>query len=109
MDDIPIIARRLREARLRAGLSQMGLGVAAGIDEFSASPRVNQYERGKHVPDLATAERLATVLGIPAAYLYAREDDLAEAILLFGQIPPHKKQQALDQLATIKGNPDTTS
>lgn len=109
MAEIPIIAHRLKQARLRAGLSQMGLGVAAGIDELSASPRVNQYERGKHVPDLATAERLAAALDIPAAYLYARDDDLAEAILLFGQLPPRKKQQALGQLANISGSSDSDS
>jgi transcriptional regulator with XRE-family HTH domain len=40
-----------KEARLRAGISQEKLGVLAGIDEASASARMNQYERGKHTPD----------------------------------------------------------
>ena len=57
-----VIARRLREAQTRAGLSQKQLGIKAGIDEFSASPRINQYERGKHTPDYSTVERLAKVL-----------------------------------------------
>ena len=47
--ELNIIALRLKEARLRLGLSQEKLGVLAGIDEFSASARINQYERGKHV------------------------------------------------------------
>lgn len=78
-----IFAYRLKEARKRAGLSQERLGVLAGIDEFSSSARINQYEKGKHVPDLETAERLAAVLNVPMPYLYSKDDDLAEWILSF--------------------------
>ena len=48
----------------RAGLSQKQLGIKAGIDELSASPRIKQYERGKHTPDYSTVERLAKVLKV---------------------------------------------
>ncbi|WP_331864623.1 helix-turn-helix transcriptional regulator, partial [Thiomicrospira sp.] len=78
------IGKRLREARLRLNISQKELGVRAGIDEFSASARVNQYERGKHVPDYLTARRLSEALEIPVTYLYADENDLAEMILAYG-------------------------
>lgn len=78
-----IFAYRLKEARKRAGLSQEKLGVLAGIDEFSASARINQYEKGKHVPDLETAERLATVLNVPMPYFYSKDDNLADWILSF--------------------------
>ncbi len=80
-----------------AGLSQKQLGVTAGIDKFSASPRINQYERGKHTPDLLTAERLANVLGVPTPFLYAREDDLAEMIKLFGKLSVVGKRKLLAQ------------
>ena len=36
-----IFSRRLKEARLAAGFSQKNLGIAAGIDEFVASTRIN--------------------------------------------------------------------
>ncbi len=78
-----VIGMRLREARLRAGLSQKKLGILAGIDEFSASPRINQYERDKHTPEFRTVERLAKVLGVPTPYLYCRDNELAEWILAF--------------------------
>lgn len=78
-----IIGQRLREARLRAGLSQKALGIQAGIDEFTASPRVNQYERGRHTPEFQTVERFAEVLGVPAAYFYCREDALADWVLSY--------------------------
>lgn len=35
-----IFCKRLKEARLAAGLSQKKLGIAAGIDEFVASTRI---------------------------------------------------------------------
>ena len=102
MSDISVISKRLREARLAAGMSQKKLGIAAGIDEFSASPRINQYERGKHVPDFLIAERLATVLNIPTPYLFTRDDELAQLILLYGQLDEVKKTQLLEATTSIK-------
>lgn len=82
MNNSPL-PKRLKEARLAANLSQKELGIAAGIDQFSASPRINQYETGKHSPDFLTLKNLASVLSVPTAFFYAEEDDLAEMIKLF--------------------------
>ncbi|MFJ1268203.1 helix-turn-helix domain-containing protein [Legionella lytica] len=82
MTDSPL-PKRLKEARIATGISQKQLGIAAGIDEFSASPRINQYETGKHSPDFSTLKRIATVLSIPTAYFYAEEDELAKEIKSF--------------------------
>lgn len=76
-----LFADRLKAARKQAGLSQKQLGVLAGMDEFSASARMNQYERGKHLPDLDTSKRLADVLNVPMAYLYCPEPEIAELLL----------------------------
>lgn len=76
-----MLPQRLKAARLKAGLSQERLGILAGIDEATASARMNQYERGIHTPDFELACRLASVLQVPACYFYAVEDDLAEMIL----------------------------
>jgi transcriptional regulator with XRE-family HTH domain len=92
MSGISVLAKRLKDARLRAGLSQKELGILAGMDQFSASSRVNQYERGKHIPDLLTAERLANILGIPTPFLYARDDLLANWILAFSIVSPALRQ-----------------
>ncbi|HAU5566374.1 TPA: XRE family transcriptional regulator [Serratia fonticola] len=75
--------KRLKYVRLAKQLSQKGLGIAAGIDEFSASARINRYEVGKHQPDLLTLQLLAKALEIPAAYFLAEDDQLAEMILHF--------------------------
>ncbi len=75
-----MLPHRLKAARLKAGLSQQKLGILAGIDEATASARMNQYEKRIHTPDFALACKLADVLNIPACYFYTVEDDLAEYI-----------------------------
>lgn len=75
------IPKRLKAARLAAELTQEKLGILAGIDEFSASARMNQYETGKHVPDWFTMQKIAKVLNIPTSFFYTEEDDIAEQML----------------------------
>ena len=81
-DDSPF-PKRLKEARKAKGLSQKKLGILAGMDEFAASARMNQYEKGVHAPDFKTVKALAHILEVPTAFLYCIEDKLAEKILYF--------------------------
>ena len=81
-----LFAARMKMARERLGISQMELGVRAGIDEFSASARINQYERSKHTPNFSTTCNLAQVLGIPAAYFYTEDENLADLIIIFSKM-----------------------
>jgi transcriptional regulator with XRE-family HTH domain len=76
-----VFATRLKEARKRAGLSQEKLGVLAGIDEMSASARMNQYERGKHEPHSSFIERLSNILSVPASFFYEKDDDVARLLV----------------------------
>lgn len=99
----PVFAQRLAEARERAGLSQTQLGVLAGLDPAVASPRINQYERGKHEPQLKTAKRLAEVLGIPPAFLYTEDDLLAELLLQWNDLTLRQKKDLLKQIEATKG------
>lgn len=92
------VGRRLREARMRKGISQKQLGILAGIDQFSSSARINQYERDKHVPDFSTSKRLADKLGISVTYLYAEDDQLAEIIRLFHELSNRGKKHLLRQM-----------
>jgi transcriptional regulator with XRE-family HTH domain len=98
MAGISIVAKQLKEARLRAGLSQKQLGIKAGIDEFSASARINQYERGKHMPDLQTLTRLAAVMHVPAPYFYCEDEELAGFILKFAALGKAQKRRLLGSL-----------
>lgn len=74
-------SKRLKDARLAAGLSQRELGRRIGLPEEVVSSRVTRYERGTSEPDFATAEKLAKELGVPLAYLVADNEVLAEIIL----------------------------
>lgn len=101
MEEKSVFARRLRAAREARGVSQKQLGILAGIDQFVASARINQYERGKHVPDLQTAQRLAAELNVPVSYLYEPDDDLAELIRLLGACSRDRLHQLITQLQTL--------
>lgn len=90
-----VVAARLREARLVAGLSQRELGVQAGMDPSVASPRVNQYERGKHTPDTGTLLRIGLVLDVPVAYFFADDDDLAKLVVAFHRMSAAARQRVL--------------
>lgn len=76
-----VFGARLRAAREAAGLPQDKLGVAIGLDESCSSARISRYETGAHQPPFETAELLAKVLRIPAAYLYCRSEMLGHLLL----------------------------
>lgn len=98
-----IFTKRLKEARLAAGLSQERLGLEADIDAASASARMNRYELGKREPDLALVERLATVLHVPMAYFYAEEDELAELLLKVWKLSKADRARVLKAIDEIAG------
>jgi len=88
--------QRLKEARTRMGVSQKKLGILAGIDEFSSSARVNQYEKGKHSPDFTMAKRMADILNVPTSYLYEADDDIAGMLMLFYQLGTDAREKVLE-------------
>lgn len=92
-------ARRLKEARIAAGLSQKQLGIEAGLDPSVASTRINRYELGVHKADLVIVQKLAKVLGVPVAYLYADDDGLARLIREYGQMSERRRAQILGMLS----------
>ncbi len=93
------VPKRLKEVRLAFKISQKQLGIAVGIDEFSASARMNQYETGKHMPDFLTLKRIGAFLGCPVAYFYSDDDGLAKVILEYFRMSK-AKQRRLIQLIT---------
>ena len=101
--NLNVFALRLRIARKAKNLSQERLGVLAGIDESSASARMNQYERGKHVPDFLMASKIAEILDLPTGYFYIEDDLLAEIIQVSHTL---NNEQKLEVLRFIKGLQD---
>ncbi|MDP3562222.1 MAG: helix-turn-helix transcriptional regulator [Legionellaceae bacterium] len=103
MTDSPF-CKRLKEARISANISQKKLGIEAGMDQFSASARMNHYEMGRHTPDYSTLKRIATVLNLPVAYFYAESDELAELIRIFNQFKKTKQITLLNELISSDNN-----
>jgi transcriptional regulator with XRE-family HTH domain len=95
MGRVSIVAERLKEARLHAGLSRKRLGIKAGIDPSSASARINQYERGKHMPDLQTLAHLGAVLQVPVPFFYCQDAELAAVIVKFSALAKAQKKRWL--------------
>ena len=89
------IPRRLKEARLIAGISQKKLGIAVDTKKFSASARINQYEQGKYIPNFLTLKRIAKVLSVPVAQFYAEDNMLAEFLYLYEKSNKKSKKQIL--------------
>lgn len=77
----------------------------AGIDEFSASPRINQYEKGRHTPDYLTVERLAAVLDVPVPFFYARDDRLARLIQVWGRLAEAEIERLLAHYDIVGSSP----
>lgn len=103
MDDLPIVAKRLRKAREKAGISQKQLGILAGIDEFSSSARVNQYERGKHAPDYLTLEHFARVLKVDVTFFYARDENTARFLEIWGGLSPEARASLTEEATAMLG------
>src|SRR5262249_10626735 len=89
------IAQRLKASRLDFGVSQKRLGILAGIDEFCASARMNQYEKGRHNLSLPMLQRISKVLGYPTAFFTSEDDLLAEIIYLIGKLSEADKCKIL--------------
>ncbi|TBR13141.1 MAG: XRE family transcriptional regulator [Lysobacter sp.] len=88
-------AHRLRWARERAGLTQLELGVRAGLEPKVAAPRINQYENGVHEPRVETAQALADALGIPPAFLYTTDEELAGLLLVWADLESDERRKLL--------------
>jgi transcriptional regulator with XRE-family HTH domain len=95
-------ARRLKEAREAKGLSQKQLGIEAGLDPSVASTRINRYEKGVHRADYPITQKVARVLDIPVAYLYADYDALADIILIFSRANEEQKIYLLELAIKLK-------
>ncbi|RPF11051.1 helix-turn-helix protein [Vibrio crassostreae] len=96
------IPERLKDARKKAKLSQKALGVRIGMDESSASPRMNQYEKGKHTPDISTLKSIADELGVPLSYFFCEDEISAELTIVIGSLSGEQRKILLESLLNTK-------
>ena len=78
----------MRSRREELGWSQEKVGVLIGIDESSARARISRYELGTHEPPVKTAQQIADALGVPLAYLYCEDDELACVLMALSALKP---------------------
>lgn len=96
-----VFAKRLKEARKAFGLSQEALGREAGIDENTASARMNQYERGVHVPDVLIVAKIAEALHKPTSYFYEQDDEIAEMLSQFYGLSKKDRKAVMSIIADL--------
>lgn len=96
-----VFGLRLKAARLEARLSQEQLGLLAGLEVESASARMNRYERGTRVPTVELVERIGSVVNLPVAYFYAKEDAEALLITAFYRMSRKEKEFLLTTALTL--------
>jgi transcriptional regulator with XRE-family HTH domain len=104
LEDVMIqstLSIRLKQARLRAKLSQEELGIRIGLEPASARTRMNRYEVGRRVPAFELIERVASELGLPATFFYAAKDDEAELLVQYHQLDQTDKERVLTFIKTI--------
>ncbi|EKO3544474.1 helix-turn-helix domain-containing protein [Vibrio fluvialis] len=92
------IPERLKAARKKAKITQKDLGVKIGMEESSASGRMNHYEKGRHVPDIGTLSRMAEELGVPLNYFFCEDDVTAELACLINKLSDEEKENLLSML-----------
>ncbi|MFM2584354.1 helix-turn-helix domain-containing protein [Vibrio campbellii] len=96
------ITERLKQARKKAKLSQKALGERIGMDASSASARMNQYERGKHTPDVQTLKLIADELGVPLNYFFCEDESSAELACIISQMTESERKKLIASLCQSK-------
>lgn len=72
------------------------LGVKIGMEQSSASGRMNHYEKGRHVPDIGTLERMAEELDVPLNYFFCRSELSAELACAIDKMSDEEKVVLLE-------------
>lgn len=90
-----IVGRRMRARREALQWSQEKIGVLIGIDESSSRARISRYELGTHEPPVKTARLISAALGVPLAYLYCEDDEVAELLLALRMLSPSTRHRTI--------------
>ena len=68
------------------------------MDENSASGRMNHYEKGRHIPDLATLKKIADELDVPLNYFFCEDEATAELVIEIAKLDTEKKLELINKL-----------
>lgn len=98
------LPQRLKDARKKANLSQKALGVRIGMDESTASPRMNQYEKGKHTPDVQTLKLIGDELDVPLNYFFCECESSAKLACIIDKMTEEEKEELIKHISKSKLN-----
>ncbi|QBN15566.1 XRE family transcriptional regulator [Vibrio vulnificus] len=93
---------RLKKARKHAKITQKNLGIMIGMDESSASGRMNHYEKGRHTPDISTLRKMADALGVPLNYFFCEDEASAELATAISRLSEAKRNQVLKFVKSLE-------
>ncbi|WP_208379533.1 helix-turn-helix domain-containing protein [Psychromonas sp. RZ5] len=79
-------------------ISQKDLGIKIGIDPGSASGRMNHYETGRHMPDIAILKKMATELNVPVNYFFCESEESATLACLIDKLDENGKRKLIQLL-----------
>jgi transcriptional regulator with XRE-family HTH domain len=83
-----MIASRLRELRMKQGLSQEELAKILNI----ARTTYSGYEKGDREPDFELLIKIANYYDVSLDYLFARDYQRSELAALIAKMPQHKAE-----------------
>lgn len=72
------------------------------MDAGTASARMNQYEKGKHTPDIKTLKLIADELGVPLNYFFCEDESSAELACIIGAMTESEKEELITSLNVKK-------
>ncbi|CAM4503041.1 helix-turn-helix transcriptional regulator [Vibrio vulnificus] len=73
-----------------------------GMDESSASGRMNHYEKGRHTPDISTLRKMADALGVPLNYFFCEDEASAELATAISRLSEAKRNQVLKFVKSLE-------
>ena len=80
-------------------MTQKELGIRIGMDQSSASSRMNHYEKDRHTPDIQTLQRMADELKVPLNYFFTDSMESAKIVCLVDNLSLEEKQKLIKQLS----------
>ncbi|PMH37068.1 transcriptional regulator [Vibrio cyclitrophicus] len=83
-------------------MTQKNLGVKIGMEESSASGRMNHYEKGRHTPDISTLKKMADALGVPLNYFFCEDDSSAEIATAIAKLSEEQRNQVLNFIHSLQ-------
>lgn len=97
------IGDRIREARIKKGMSQEELALACG---YKTRSTITKIEKGTRSFKLETAKKIARALGADPDYLIFgdSEDKKEEIKMLFDRLEPWQQESVLQFLRSMLGD-----